>query len=126
MEHHTHHPADWNVRFLCDCKREDKEIRIHKGTTHRVSSQEIDILSDHRICTQKKVAMQLMIPPKAPGLPQSIIKVIGHSVDSIPHEGRFINKIAFRQFEEDGLKLLEKNLVKPALAPSGMRSVQSA
>lgn len=126
MENQTHHPADWSVRFLCDCKREDKEIRIHKGTAHRISSVAIDILSDHRICSQKKVALQLMIPPQIQGSPQSIIKIIGHSVDSIPHEGRFISKIEFRHFEEDGLKLLEKSLLKSVPAPSGMRSVQSA
>jgi hypothetical protein len=126
MEHHTYHPTEWNVRFLCDCKREDKEIRIHKGTAHRISPVEIDVLSDHRICSQKKVALQLMIPPQTLGRPQSIIKIIGHSVDSVPHEGRFINKIEFRHFEEDGLKLLEKNLLKSVPAPSGMRSIQSA
>jgi hypothetical protein len=105
-----HYPTDWNIRFLCDCKKDNKEIRIHQGVAHALSSDGVHILSDHAICKQKKVAMQLMIPSLKPDAPQRIVKIIGHSIDTIKRENGFLSEIEFRHFEEDGKQILEKNL----------------
>ncbi|HAF45726.1 MAG TPA: hypothetical protein DCK83_12555 [Gallionellaceae bacterium] len=104
------YPTNWGVRFLCDCKKENKEINIHKGVAHDISIRSIHILSDHHICQQKKIAMQLLIPSLQDGIPQKIVKIIGHSLDTIMKEGRFLTEVEFRHFEEDGQKILEKNL----------------
>lgn len=104
------YPTNWGVRFLCDCKKENKEINIHKGVAHVISTQGIHILSDHHICQQKKIALQLLIPSLQDGIPQKIVKIIGHSLDTIMKEGRFLTEVEFRHFEEDGQKVLEKNL----------------
>lgn len=104
------YPTDWSIRFLCDCKKESKEIRIHQGIAHEISCEGVHILSDHAICTQKKVAMQLMIPSLKPDAPQRIIKIIGHSIDTIKRHNGFLCEIEFRHFEEDGKQILEKNL----------------
>jgi hypothetical protein len=29
------YPANWGVRFLCDCKKLDTAINIHKGVAQR-------------------------------------------------------------------------------------------
>lgn len=104
------YPTNWGVRFLCDCKKENKEINIHKGVAHDISTRGIHILSDHHICQQKKIAMQLLIPALLGGAPQRVVKIIGHSLNTIMREGRFLTEIEFKHFEEDGQKVLEKNL----------------
>lgn len=104
------YPTNWGVRFLCDCKKENKQINIHKGVAHDISTRGIHILSDHHICQQKKIAMQLLIPALLVGAPQRVVKIIGHSLNTIMREGRFLTEIEFRHFEEDGQKVLEKNL----------------
>jgi len=104
------YPANWGVRFLCDCKKVDKAINIHKGIAHEISSNSVSILSDHRICQQKKIAMHVMIPSLLSDAPQKIVKIIGNSISTILKEGMFLTEIEFLHFEEDGLKVLEKNL----------------
>ncbi len=111
-EDHPQYPTDWGVRFLCDCKKSSKEISIHKGVAHQISNSGVRILSDHHICEQKKVAMQLMIPPLINGAPQRIIKIIGKSIDTIVHQGKFLTEIEFQHFEENGLNELERNLLQ--------------
>ncbi|MBI4807758.1 MAG: hypothetical protein HY799_02245 [Nitrosomonadales bacterium] len=104
------YPTNWGIRFLCDCKMQNKEINIHKGVAHEISTRGVRILSDHPVCQQKKIAMQLMIPSLLNGVPQKIVKVIGHSIATIMRDGQFLTEIEFRHFEKDGLKVLEKNL----------------
>jgi hypothetical protein len=104
------YPANWGIRFLCDCKKLDNVINIHKGVAHEISTVSVRILSDHSICQQKKVAMQLLIPPLASDAPLRIVKIIGNSIATIMKEGKFLSEIEFLHFEEDGLKVLEKIL----------------
>jgi hypothetical protein len=104
------YPANWGVRFLCDCKKLDKAINIHKGIAREISSNSVCILSDHQICQQKKIAMHVMIPPLISDAPQKIVKIIGTSISTILKEGMFLTEIEFLHVEEDGLKVLEKNL----------------
>jgi hypothetical protein len=110
MPGHSSYPTNWSIRFLCDCKKQDQEINIHKGVAHSVSARAVHILSDHPICQQKKVAMQLIIPSLSNSTPQKIVKIIGHSILTVMQEGKFLTEIEFRHFEEDGMKVLEKNL----------------
>ncbi|MBU1776724.1 MAG: hypothetical protein KJ899_08795 [Gammaproteobacteria bacterium] len=102
--------TNWGISFLCDCKKQTKELRIHKGIARSISARGVQILSDHQICQQKKVAMQLTIPSLTNGTPQKIIRIIGHSIVTIMKEGKFMTEIEFQQFEEDGKKELERNL----------------
>ena len=104
------YPANWGVRFLCECKKVDKSINIHKGVAHEISSNSVSILSDHRICQQKRIAMHVMIPSLLSDAPQKIVKIIGNSISTILKEGMFLTEIEFLHFEEDGLTVLEKNL----------------
>lgn len=104
------YPANWGVRFLCDCKKLDKAINIHKGIAHDISSNSVSLLSDHHICRQKKVAIHVMIPSLISDAPQKIVKIIGNSISTILKEGMFLTEIEFLYFEEDGLKVLERNL----------------
>jgi hypothetical protein len=105
-----HDSADWGVRFLCDCKKDNKEIRIHHGFAHDISTNGLHILSEHNICPQKKIAIQLMIPSQTKFAPQKIVKIIGHTVESISQDDKYLTKIAVQHFEEDGLRELEKSL----------------
>jgi hypothetical protein len=107
---HPRYPANWGIRFLCDCKKLDKTINIQKGIANEIGSKGVRILSDHHICQQKKVAMHILIPSLVSGAPQKIVKIIGNSISTIMHEGKFLTEIEFLHFEEDGLKVLEKNL----------------
>lgn len=104
------YPANWGVRFLCECRKVDTAINIHKGIAHEISANSVSILSDHRICQQKKIAMHVMIPSLLSDAPQKIVKIIGNSISTILKEGMFLTEIEFLHFEEDGLKVLEKNL----------------
>ena len=104
------YPTNWGVRFLCDCKKLDKQISIHKGIAHKISAHGIHILSDHRICEQKKIAMQLIVPSLLNGAPQNIIKIIGKSIATNMHQEKFLTEIEFQHFEENGQKELESNL----------------
>jgi hypothetical protein len=104
------YPANWGVRFVCDCKKLDKTINIHQGIAHEISSNGVSILSDHNICLQKKIAMHLLIPSRISDAPQKIVKIIGNSISTIMMEGKFLTEVEFLHFEEDGLKVLEKNL----------------
>ena len=109
---HPLYPTNWGVRFLCDCKKLNKEINIHKGIAHEISTHRVRILSDHHICQQKKIAMQLIIPSLLKGAPQNIIKIIGKTIVTIMKEGKFLTEIEFQHFEENGQKELEKNLLQ--------------
>jgi hypothetical protein len=109
---HPLFPANWGVRFLCDCKKLDNPINIHKGTAHEISTSSVRILSDHHICQQRKIAMHLLIPSLASGAPQKIVKIIGNSIATIMKEGKFLTEIEFLHFEEDGQKVLQKNLLQ--------------
>jgi hypothetical protein len=113
MEANQNNPryqTNWSIRFLCDCKKENKEIRIHQGIAHQISSRGVHILSDHHICQQKKIAMQLMIPSLQDGAPQKVIKIIGHSLNTAKKDDSFLTEIEFKHFEEDGQQTLEKHL----------------
>jgi hypothetical protein len=110
LPNHPRYPANWGVRFLCDCKKLDKTIDIHKGIAHEISSNSVCILSDHHICLQKKIAMHVLIPSLLSDAPQKIVKIIGNSINTIAKEGMFLTEIEFLHFEEDGLTVLEKNL----------------
>jgi hypothetical protein len=120
------YPTNWGVRFLCDCRKANKEINIHKGIASEISTGGVRILSDHHICEQKKIAMQLMIPSLIVGAPQKIVKIIGKSMDTIGQEGKFLTEIEFQYFEENGLKELERNLHQrfnqQFFAPSAQRA----
>jgi hypothetical protein len=104
------YPANWGVHFLCECKKVDKAINIHKGVAHEISSNSVSILSDHHICRQRKVAMHVMIPSLLRDAPQKIVKIIGNSISTNLKEGMYLTEIELLHFEEDGLKVLEKNL----------------
>lgn len=104
------YPTNWSVRFLCDCRKQNKEINIHKGIAHEISTSGVRILSDHHICQQKKIAMQVIIPSLLNGAPQKIVKIIGNSIATIMQDGKFLTEIEFLHFEENGLKELETNL----------------
>ena len=112
IPNHLLYPTNWAVRFLCDCKKLSKRIDIHHGIAHEISTHGVRILSDHHICQQKKIAMQLIIPSLLNGAPRIIIKIIGKSIVTIMQEGKFLTEIEFQHFEENGQKELEKNLLQ--------------
>jgi hypothetical protein len=113
MENQQNHPllsTNWAVRFLCDCRKQNKQINIHKGIAREISTHGVRILSDHQICPQKKIAMQVLIPSVLRGAPQEIIKIIGNSIVTVAKEGRFLTEIEFQNFEMNGLRELNRNL----------------
>ncbi|OIR16165.1 hypothetical protein GALL_28850 [mine drainage metagenome] len=107
---HPLYPANWGVRFLCDCRKQDKDINIHHGIAHEISPHGLLLLSDHPICQQKRIAMQLMIPSLNTGAPHKIVKIIGSTILTTANEGKFLTGIEFLHFEENGQRELEKNL----------------
>jgi hypothetical protein len=109
-QHHPRFPANWGVRFVCDCRKQSREINIHRGVAHELSTLGVRILSDHHICHKKKIAMQLIIPAAFTGVPQKIIRIIGNSITTVMHEGRFLTEIEFLHFEGNGLNELDRNL----------------
>ena len=106
------YPTNWGVRFLCDCKKLNKQINIHKGIAHEISTHRMRIFSDHHICQQKKIAMQLLIPSLLNGAPENVVKIIGKTIVTITKEGKFLTEVEFQHFEENGQKELENNLQK--------------
>lgn len=104
------YPTNWGIRFLCDCKKYGQAINIQQGIAHEISTQGVSLLSDHHVCKEKKVAIQLMIPPLHSGAPLEIIKIIGHSIVTVMKNGKFLTEIEFLHFEENGLKRLEISL----------------
>jgi hypothetical protein len=109
---HQRYPANWGVRFLCDCKKQGEVINIHNGVAQEISMHGVCILSDHHICQKKKVAMHLMIPPLLSNAPMKVIKIIGHAIETILRDGKYMTDVEFMHFEENGLKVLEKSLPK--------------
>jgi|WetSurMetagenome_2_1015567.scaffolds.fasta_scaffold21230_2 hypothetical protein len=101
MEENRKHrpcPSNWGVRFLCDCGKENKSIIIHQVIARQISTHAASLLSDHPVCQQKIIALQLMIPSLNKGAPH------------IANEGKFLTRIEFLHFEENGQQELEKNL----------------
>ena len=113
-EFHTpsHYPANWHVRFLCDCKKQGQPIRIHEGFAHDISSETMCIRSDHHICSGKEVAVLLKIPPLVQGQEQSLVKLVGKSVLTVAHAGDFLTEIKFTRFENDGYEKLNGHLAR--------------
>jgi hypothetical protein len=106
------YPTNWNVRFLCDCKRKDKdkEVKVHIGVAKKLSTQRVSLVSDHQICQNKKIVMQLTIPSLWNGDTHKVIKVIGFSLGTIVKDSGFVTEISFLHFEDDGRQILEQNL----------------
>lgn len=102
--------TNWSVRFLCDCKKHEQGISIHKGVAHEISEQRIHLLSDHHICHEKRVAMQLIIPAGAHNIPHKTIKIIGNSIATSAKDGQFLTEIEFAHFDQDGRQELERTL----------------
>ena len=123
---HSRYATNWGVRFLCDCKKCDKEISIYRGIAQEISTLGVTLLSDHQICQQKKVAMQLMIPSLLNGAHQKIIKIIGNSIATIMKEEKFLTEIQFMYFEENGQKELEKSLYQRFGSSLSVSSAQRA
>ncbi|MDD2699803.1 MAG: hypothetical protein PHH36_01065 [Sideroxydans sp.] len=107
-----HYPANWQVRFLCDCKKQGKPIKIHEGFAHDISSKTMHIRSDHQICSGKEVAIMLKIPPLQQGEEQSLVKLVGRSVVTVAHAGDFLTEIRFTSFEGDGYAKLSGHLAR--------------
>ncbi|MDD5057863.1 MAG: hypothetical protein PHQ60_08315 [Sideroxydans sp.] len=102
--------TNWGVRFLCDCNQHEQGISIQKGIAHEISTRSIRMLSDHNICPEKRVAMQLIIPPTLNSTPQKVIKIIGNSRVTNVLNGKFITEIELAHFENDGRQELERTL----------------
>ncbi|WP_283744560.1 hypothetical protein [Sideroxydans sp. CL21] len=111
-ENREHLPClpNWGVRFLCDCGKQNKNISVHQGIALQISTHGVSLLSDHPVCEQKKIAMQLMIPSLNKGAPHKIVKIIGNTTLTIANEGKFLTKIEFLHFEENGQQELKRNL----------------
>lgn len=103
-------PTNWPVRYLCDCKKNGKPIRIHEGFAHDISSSSMRIRSDHHICSGKEVAILLKIPPLAEGEEHSLVKLVGKSLLTVAHVGDFLTEIRFSRFENDGYEKLNGHL----------------
>ncbi len=115
MNDNHHSPCfqtNWGVRFLCDCDQHDQGISIQKGIAHEISARHIQMLSDHHICPEKRVAMQLIIPPTLSNSPQKIIKMIGNSLLTRILNGKFLTEIELAHFENDGRQELERTLLQ--------------
>ncbi|GAB5605025.1 hypothetical protein [Sideroxyarcus sp. TK5] len=104
------YPANWPVRFLCDCKKQGKPITIREGFAHDISANTMRIRSDHHICTGKEVAVMLKIPPLEQGSDHALVKLVGRSLMTVVHEGDFLTEIEFSRFEADGHERLKHHL----------------
>lgn len=108
--HTMRHPANWPVRYLCDCKKQGKPITIHEGFAHDISSEAMRIRSEHHICSGKEVAVLLKLPPLVQGGEHALVKLIGKSLITVVHEGDFLTDIIFSRFENDGQEKLNRHL----------------
>lgn len=106
----TRYPTNWPVRFLCDCKKKGRPITIRDGIARDISASGLRILSDHHICSGKKVAVQLVVPPLLNGNEPAVVNLVGHSRMTVVHEGDFLTELEFFQFEGEGLRVLQNHL----------------
>lgn len=106
----TRYPANWPVRFLCDCKKQGKPITIREGFAHDISTTNMSIRSDHHICSGKEVAIMLKVPPLLHGGDHALLKLVGRSLITVMHEGDFLTEIEFSRFENDGHEQLKQHL----------------
>lgn len=102
--------ANWDTRFLCDCRKHSQKIDIHEGIAHEISIYGVGLLSDHNICQQKNVALQLMIPALLNGAQKKIVRVVGRSLSTVVKNGNFYTVLEFLDFEEDDKTVLENDL----------------
>ncbi len=108
----TRYPANWPVRFLCDCKKHGKPIAIREGFAHDISLTGMRIRSDHHICSGKEVAVLLKVPPLVQSGIHEVIKLVGRSLLTVVHEGDFLTEIEFARFENDGHAQLRHHLCR--------------
>jgi len=106
------YPTNWSLQFLCDCKKKEPRDRVHPGIAKKLSANKISILSDHSICHKKKLSLQLTIPPLLSGDSPTIIKAIGHSIETIASKDGFLTEVEFLHFIENGRSILAKCLHK--------------
>jgi len=106
------YPTNWNLQFLCDCKKRDQHEKVHSGIAKSLSSLRVRILSDHSICHKKKLSLQLTIPPLLSGEPPTVINAIGHAIETIANKDGFLTDVEFLHFVENGQSILAKSLHK--------------
>ncbi len=106
------YPTNWNLHFLCDCKRRYPHEKVHPGIAKSLSSRRVRILSDHSICHKKKLSLRLTIPPLTCGETPIIINAIGHAVETIANKDGFLTEVEFLHFLENGQSILAKSLHK--------------
>lgn len=106
------YPANWNLQFLCDCKKRESQVKVHLGVAKKLSAHRVSILSDHSICHKKKLSLRLTIPPLSSGDGPTILNVMGHAIETIASKDGFLTEVEFLHFLEDGQSILAKSLHK--------------
>lgn len=120
MESHTHHyPANWNLRFMCDCRTPQPELKIYPATVKQLSPYSTRIASSHNICPNRSITLQLEIPPLQNDGHARTLEIIGHTIYTVVEGDYFLTEIEFMRFDGVSQQVLMQALVQQFGNPDG-------
>lgn len=109
LQHHSCH-ANWNLRFVCDCKKKHREVRIYEAIARELSPSRICVKSGHNVCAHRNIAMQLQVPPLRNGEDSHIVEIIGRTLYTVLEEGHFLTEVRFLHFDGEQQQFLSRAL----------------
>jgi hypothetical protein len=110
--HTQRYPANWNLRFICDCKKKHPELKIYPATAKQLSPYGTRIQSTHNVCSNRTITLQLDVPPVAIGESSRTVEIIGRTIYTVSEGDHFITEIEFLRFDRMSQQILTQALAK--------------
>ena len=102
--------ARWIIKCLCSCTIKEEEKIVYQGVTRDVSALGVSMVSNHNICAQKALSVQLTIPALHKGDQETVLYIGSRTTYTVVKDGSFITGIELLQFEQDGAQILREHL----------------
>lgn len=105
-------PANWNLQFVCDCRKKHQELKIYQAVAKRLSPYGSSVQSSHNVCSNKNILLRLEIPPLNNGDDPRMVEIIGRTVYTALDGEHFLTEIEFLRFEHGEQAMLAEALAQ--------------
>lgn len=111
QQRHTHrYPANWNLRFVCDCRKAHPDLRIYPATAKQLSPNGTRIQSKHHVCPNKSITLKLDVPSAGNDMFVRTIEIIGRTIYTEAEEDHFLTEIEFVRVDKTSRDILTQAL----------------
>lgn len=105
-------PANWNMQLVCSCKKQHQLRRAYPAIAKRLSPYGTSALSNHNVCSNQNVLLQLEVPPVHNGDDSRIVEIVGRTVYTVLEGDHFLTEVEFLRFENGAQATLMQALAQ--------------